>query len=113
MIPGGSMIARHRVGVDWKDMPFDDLYAGVPATLGHGSIYDVVVFDLEDPLAPIKDIDACDPSDVFIHLMRMGFRDDADLFIALQQFSRIEGETWAVILRDAMAEQLAAEDKTT
>lgn len=109
MIPGGSMVARHRYGIDWKDMSFEELYAGFPGTLGHGSIYDVVVFDRHDPLAPIKDADPSDPADIFVHLMRMGFRSDEDLYIALQHLARIEGETWAVILRDAMAEQLSSE----
>lgn len=102
------MVARHRYGVDWKDVPPEGHQPYGPYM---GQVYDVVIFDREDPLAPIKDANPTDPADVFVHLIRCGFRSDDDLFIALQQFCRVEGETWAIVLRDAMAEQLDIEKR--
>lgn len=104
--PGRPIPVEHHA-VFWEE---DESFLQSPYNPPLGSVYAVRVVD-QRTLAQADRVPVNRPPDTFVNLMRHGWRSDADLLVALQEFAKIEGEVWAVTLRDALALQLQAEAK--
>lgn len=92
--------------LNWDQLDWTDIWNAFPDTLRAGAIHGVRWMRADDG---DDDERFTDLADVFVHMLRVGFRSDDDLRDALRVLAMHPDAAWARPLRDAIDAQYAAE----